>query len=82
MASKVNYKPLILEKLQEFSDKCPEYSFGEVVHSIATQLSKRGTKVEKKGDFFSISDEELYTCICKAFKEESVEDEPINEENE
>lgn len=77
MGSKVNYKPLIFEKLQEFSIKCPEYSFGEIVHSIMTQLSKKGIAVGTKGDFLSISDEDLYTGICKALKEESADDKPI-----
>lgn len=77
MGSNVNYRPLIFEKVKEVFENCPKYSFGEVMHSVATQLSKRGTQIETKGDLLNVSDEELYKALCKAVKEES-KDEPIN----
>jgi hypothetical protein len=77
MGSKVNYRPLIFEKVQEIFENCPEYNFGEVMHSVATQLSKRGMQIETKGDLLKISDEDLYKALCKSLKEESNE-EPIN----
>lgn len=78
MESNVNYKPLIFEKIQEFFEGCPDYSFGEIVHSVVTQLSKKGISVDTKGDILNVSDEDLYKCLCKALKEESANDEPIN----
>jgi len=77
MGSKVNYKPLFADKVKEFIDKCPDYSLGEFLHSVLTQLSKSGTPIEKKGDILKISDQELYASICKAIKEEFGMDEPI-----
>lgn len=79
MGSNVNYKPLIFEKLQDFITACPEYSLGDIVHSIITQISKRDIKLESKGDVLNITDEEFYTCLCKAYKDESINDEPIIE---
>ena len=77
MGSKVNYKPLFADKVKEFIDKCPDYSLGEFLHSVLTQLSKNGTPIDNKGDALNLSDKELYASVCKAIKEESVKDEPI-----
>lgn len=78
MENDVNYKPLIFEKIEEFFDNCPSYSFGEIVHSVATQLAKKNLKVTKKGDVLRVSDKDFYKCLCRALKDESTIDEPIN----
>lgn len=77
MESNVNYKPLILEKIKEFSSERPDYSLGEIIHSAITQISKKGVRIETKGDILNITDEEIYKGLCKAFKEETAPDEPI-----
>lgn len=78
MASNVNYKPLIFEKLEEFFEKRPDFNFCEVIHSVSTQMSRMGIKLEKKGDIFSVSDEDLYRGICRSLKDETINDEPID----
>jgi len=70
MASNTNYKPLFIDKLEEFSKELPEYSLCEIIHSVLTQLSKNGVTVESKGDLLSITDKQLYSGICKSIKEE------------
>jgi hypothetical protein len=77
MGSDVNYKPLIFEKLQDFVIACPSYSIGDIVHSVITQLSKKDLALGTKGDILNITDKEFYTCLCKAYKDESINDEPI-----
>lgn len=69
--SNIDYKPLFIDKLVEFSENFPEYSIGEIIHSVFTQLSKSGVDVEGKGNLLNITDQELYSGIGKAIKEES-----------
>lgn len=77
MSSNINYKPLFVEKIEEFLEKCPEYTLGELLYCILTQLSKSNTPVDTRGDALNISDKDLYASVCKAIKEESGGDEPI-----
>ena len=46
MSSNINYKPLFVEKIEEFLEKCPEYTLGELLYCILTQLSKSNTPVD------------------------------------
>jgi hypothetical protein len=78
MGSKVNYKPLFADKIKEFIDKCPSYTLSEVVYSILRQLARDG-HIEKStnGSILEMTDQELYSVTCKALKEASMIDEPI-----
>lgn len=77
MSSNINYKPLFIEKVEEFLEKCPEYTLGEFLYCMLTQLSKSGTPIDKRRDALKVTDKDLYASICKAIKEESGGDEPI-----
>lgn len=66
-----NYKPLFMDKLQEFIDNFPEYSLGEMFHSILTQLRKSGIEVNSKGDILNLSDNVLYSAIDRAIRAET-----------
>lgn len=67
----IDYKPLFIDKLIEFTEGFPEYTIGEVIHSVFTQLSRSGVDVDNKGDLLGVTDQELYSGIGKAIKEES-----------
>ena len=71
MANNINYKPLFLDKLVEYTEKLPEYSLGEIFHSIFTQLSKSNIDINKKGDLLKITDNQLYSAIDKSIKDET-----------
>lgn len=71
MVSDIDYKPLFTDKLTEFSEKFPEYSLGEILHSMFTQLSRSGVDTDKKGCLLKVTDQQLYSSLGKAIKEES-----------
>lgn len=77
MGSRVNYKPLFCDKIQEFIDKCPDHTLGEFVYSLMRQLSKSGTPIDSKSDALRLTDKQLYSSICKVVKEESIKEDPI-----
>ncbi len=78
MGSKVNYKPLFCDKVQEFINKCPDHTLGEFIYSLMRQLAKSGTPIDMKSDALDLTDKQLYSSICKIVKEESIEDTPVN----
>jgi len=53
----MNYRPLTISKLNEFIKEFPEYTIGEILHSLNTQVNK------KESTLLSISDRDLYTII-------------------
>lgn len=71
MVSDINYKPLFTDKLLEFSEKFPDYTLGEILHSMFTQLSKSGISTDNRGNLLKVTDQQLYSSLGKAIKEES-----------
>ena len=53
----MNYRPLTIGKLNTFIKEFPEYTIGEILHSLNTQVNK------KNGKLLSITDRDLYTII-------------------
>jgi hypothetical protein len=70
-SSNINYKPLFLDKLLEYTENLPEYSLGEMFHSIVTQLSRAGIDITKKSDLLNITDKQFYSAIDKSIKDET-----------
>jgi len=68
--SKINYKPLILDKLTEFIERLPEYSFGDVFFSTFTQLKKTGVDFSKSS-LLELTDKQIYSALDKAIKDET-----------
>lgn len=73
MAEDLNYKPLIKEKIEEFIKKYPNYTFGEIMYSVAAALRKE-TVIQSKAVFLEISDADFYTGIDRALKLEEKEE--------
>jgi|31_taG_2_1085359.scaffolds.fasta_scaffold00206_12 hypothetical protein len=72
MASdKINYKPLFIDKVIEYSEVLPEYSIGEMLFSVFTQLNKAGIPTETKSDLLNIKDNYFYSALDSSIKEES-----------
>lgn len=70
MGSNINYKPLFIDKVMEFSEDFQEYSLGEMLFSIMTQLSRNGVDINNKADLLNLTDQQLYSAIDNAIKEE------------
>jgi len=64
----MNFRPLVIAKLKEFSEKCPALSFGELMFSIVSSM-KRGADFDKT-DLLKVSDQDMYTCIERSIKKE------------
>ena len=71
MSSNINYKPLFIDKVIEFHEVFPEYTLGEMLHSIITQLNKTGVDIKSKGDLLNLNNQQLYSAIDGAIKEEN-----------
>ncbi len=69
--SNMNYKPLFIDKLSEYTDRLPNYTIGEVLFSIFTQLNKAGVDTSTRQAILNITDQQIYSAIDKAIKEES-----------
>lgn len=69
--SNMNYKPLFIDKLSEYTDRLPDYTIGEVLFSIFTQLNKAGVDTSTRQAILNITDQQIYSAIDKAIKEES-----------
>jgi len=61
----MNYRLLIDEKWDEFLKAFPHYRHQEIVYAVMVVLF-RG-KDFKKSDLLSVSDEDYYNALCKAF---------------
>lgn len=66
----MNYNPLIRDKVKEFKQQLPKYSFGEMVFSAISIMEKSKGEQIKKSDLLEITDEEFYTAFDKAIKKE------------
>lgn len=67
----MNYKPMIIEKLKEFSDTYPEYSVGQMLYAMMRRKSMKG-KPEgiSTAWIMDISDSDIYSAIDKAILNE------------
>lgn len=70
----INRKPLIFEKLQEFANQNPEYSFGEMLFSIVNSCPTK-IKLEGKADLLNITDVQFYSGVDGAINNETKETE-------
>jgi hypothetical protein len=70
-ADKINYKPLFIDKVIEYSEVLPEYSVGEMLFSVITQLNKAGVPTETKADLLNVTDKQFYSALDSSIKEES-----------
>lgn len=69
-ASNINYKPLFVDKLSEYSEKLPDYTIGEILYSVFTQLSKCGVDINSKSCILDVTDQQIYSAIDKAITDE------------
>jgi hypothetical protein len=60
----MNYKPLIQDRVDEFFEENPTYSWGQLLYSIRGRLRK--SRKNKDLDFVDITDEEFYQGIMLA----------------
>lgn len=67
----MNYKPLFIDKVSEYTEKLPDYTIGEILYSVFTQLSKEGLDVNSKRFLLDLTDKQVYSAIDKAIKEET-----------
>jgi hypothetical protein len=71
----MNYKAIALNTLNEYAEKNPEYSLGQLLYSF---IRKPISGITKLNELNTISDEDMYTIIEKAKDEEN--DEPFIKE--
>lgn len=70
MGNETNYKPLFIDKVEEFIKECPKYSIGEIIYSMLTQMKAKGIEVNRKEDFLKLTDDKVYSGIDSAIKKE------------
>ena len=64
----MDYRVIVMDKLNEYADKFPEYSVGELLYSIFTHSVR---KVDiKTSDFLKLKDQDFYTMIEVAIEKE------------
>lgn len=66
----MNLKPLVIEKLKEFSEmpEFKDYTMGELLYSTFAQINPNVDF--KKSTLLKLSDGSIYTLIEKAIKKE------------
>ena len=64
------YRSLLNEKLEEFRTEVPEYTFAQTVFAALKRI--KDFENFKKSDLLEISDEDFYSLLNKALKEEKV----------
>lgn len=74
----MNHRPLIEDKIIEFSKGFPEYTFGEILFSILTQACKN--KTFTKTVLLELTDDHFYTAVSKSYSIESGERELTEDE--
>lgn len=77
MKDEMNYRPLIVDTFEDLLKKGEEYTLGELIYNILTQVSKAGNEIKTKADVRNITDQEFYTGISRTLTE-YIGDEPIN----
>lgn len=56
----MNLKPLIIKKIEEYTETFPDYSFGEILYSCLTSAN---IKDINKTDLLKITDNDFYTML-------------------
>lgn len=69
MKNEMNYRPLIVDSFEDLLKKGEEYTVGELVYNILTQVSKSGTEIRTKADVLKITDREFYSGISRTLTE-------------
>jgi len=69
----MNHRPLIEDKIVEFSTNFPEYTFGQIMFAVLTQACKN--KEFSKTVLLEMDDESFYTAVSRSFVIESGEKE-------
>ena len=67
----MNYRPILMNKLNEFAEQYPDYSLGQLFYSMLTHANIKGEI--PKSSFLRITDQDFYTMIEKAIKKEGNE---------
>lgn len=76
----MDYNLLVVEKIEELRAVHPEYTFGEILYSLVTQLKRTGIKVDNRTDFLAVTSEQCYTAMSRALKAEGAEKKETFEE--
>ena len=77
--AEVNYKPLVLDKIEALIDKCPEFTISQIVMCMYRyQSGKR--KISNMSDLLDMTDAEAYAALDRALTEEEQE-EPLTPED-
>lgn len=61
----MNVKPLIVDKLEEYFSELSEYSIGDILYSIVSDLSKGRAEI-RKSDLLKIDDEMFYRALNRS----------------
>jgi hypothetical protein len=64
----MNYKPLIQDKVDEFFEENPTYTWGQLLYSMRGRLRK--SRKNKDLDFLDMTDETFYQGIILAIQVE------------
>lgn len=65
----MNYTPLVINKIEEFSKRFPDLTFMEILYSSLREIEELNGDI-KRGDLLKISDQKLYSAIFKAIDNE------------
>lgn len=60
----MNYKPLIQDKVDEFFEENPTYTWGQLMYTVRGRLRK--SRKNKDLDFLDMTDEDIYQGIMLA----------------
>lgn len=71
----MNYKPLIIDKLKEYTSELPEYCMGDILYSIVKEVSAK--KTIDKINLRKLTDKMFYEALDRSLNQEK-EDEFFN----
>lgn len=61
----MNVKPLIIDKLGEYFNELPEYSMGDILYSIVSDVARGRTEI-KKSDLLKIDDGMFHRALSRS----------------
>jgi len=73
----MNYTPLAIKKLKDFSQQFPDYSFGELIYSMLSTMSLESKDL--KYELIKMDCEDVFVALNRAMRLEH-EPEEIQEE--
>lgn len=68
----MNYKPLIIDKLKEYSDELPEYCMGDILYSVVKEVSAK--KTIDKINLRKLTDKMFYEALTRSLTQEREEE--------